>query len=146
MVPGILLIVHIVSFTLAAPVLVQEKRQAYADVVGIPEYPRSVLGKRGEKWGEIEEVGGKYIENWFAPPKGTNDPESSTVFPELLQPDNKLTGAPPQLNKGPSSPSTESESDYKIVVEEPPSPRKESPTKSGLGWLCVGACAAMDRS
>lgn len=184
-VSGILLIVHIVNLALAAPVLVQDKRQPCADMAGISEYPRSVLGKRGETWGEIEEVGGKYIDNWFALPKGssaahgslssppapkpapftdthvssnpapapnprplteaehssmgTNAPQSSTVNPTLLRPDNKLMGAQAmQLNKGPLNPSTESESNYKIVAEEPPSPTKGSSKQPGpvpLDWF-----------
>jgi hypothetical protein len=69
MVFGILLIVPFVDFALAAPVLVQEKRQACADMADTAEYPVSWLGKRGGTWGEIEEVGGKYLENWFVPPK-----------------------------------------------------------------------------
>jgi hypothetical protein len=68
-VSGILLIVPIIDFALAAPVLVQEKRQACADMADIPEYTVTVLPKRGETFGEIEEVGGKYIEKWFVPPK-----------------------------------------------------------------------------
>jgi hypothetical protein len=76
---GILLIVPTVDFALAAPVLVQEKRQleACADMANIPECPVTVLGKRGE----IEEVGGKYIENWFAKPE-----ESSAALPSSSSP------------------------------------------------------------
>jgi hypothetical protein len=70
-VSGILLIVPIFAF--AAPVLVQEKRQECADMsamtADIPEYSITVLGKRGNMFGEIEEVGGKHIENWFVPPE-----------------------------------------------------------------------------
>ena len=53
----ILLIVPIVNFALAAPVPVQEKRQASADMESILWYPGSMFGKRGGIWGEIEEVG-----------------------------------------------------------------------------------------
>ncbi|KAF8490543.1 hypothetical protein F5888DRAFT_1909909 [Russula emetica] len=77
MVFGILLIVPTVDFALAAPVLVQEKRQACADMANIPECPVTVLGKRGE----IEEVGGKYIENWFAKPEGESAALPSSSSP-----------------------------------------------------------------
>jgi hypothetical protein len=50
---GILLILSIIDFTLAAPVLVQEKRQACVDVVHIPKDVISVLGKRGDTVGEL---------------------------------------------------------------------------------------------
>jgi hypothetical protein len=42
----ILLILTVITFTLAAPVLVQEKRQAWLDVVHVPEDVITVLGKR----------------------------------------------------------------------------------------------------
>ena len=47
-VSGAIFILSIVDFALAAPVLVQEKRQASADVVHIPKDLISVLGKRGD--------------------------------------------------------------------------------------------------
>jgi hypothetical protein len=48
---GIFLILSIIDldFTLAAPVLVQEKRQACVDAVHIPRDVKSVLGKRGDQ-------------------------------------------------------------------------------------------------
>ena len=51
-VPGILLILSIINFTLAAPVLVQEKR---GDVVHIPRDVVAVLGKRND-WREWLEL------------------------------------------------------------------------------------------
>jgi hypothetical protein len=79
LVSGILLIVPIVNFAIAAPVLVQEKLQARVDMVGPPEYMGSVLGKRGRMWGEIEEVGGEYIEKWFAPPEKASAAHGSSI-------------------------------------------------------------------
>ena len=170
---GILLIVPIVNFALAAPVLVQEKRQACADMADTPEYPVTVLPKRGETWGEIEEVGGKYIENWFVLPKdssvahvpssslatpsepgqvstdvmnapapnprpstesdhslsGMEAPLSTPVYPTWFHPDNQLLGAhAPPPNTGPSNPSTELNSENRLVAEQPPSPTKGSST------------------
>ena len=53
-------ILSIIDFALAAPVLVQEKRQACVDVVHIPKDVISVLGKRGDT------VGGLLDEfHWF---------------------------------------------------------------------------------
>ncbi len=46
-VSGILLILPIIDFALAAPVLVQEECQAYVDVVHIPKDVITVLEKRG---------------------------------------------------------------------------------------------------
>jgi len=45
---GILLILSIIDFALAAPVFVQEKRQASVDVVHIPKDLTTVLWERGE--------------------------------------------------------------------------------------------------
>jgi hypothetical protein len=43
---GILLIISIIDFAVAAPILVHEKRQARFDVVHIPRDAVTVLGKR----------------------------------------------------------------------------------------------------
>ena len=48
-VSGILLILSIIDFTLAAPVLVQEKRQTYIDVAHLPRDVITVLEKRGSE-------------------------------------------------------------------------------------------------
>ena len=64
-VSGILLIVPIVDIALAAPVLVQEKRQTCADMADIIACPRTVSWK----WGRgIGELGDKYIEDYFTKP------------------------------------------------------------------------------
>src|SRR5712671_7139126 len=47
-VSGIFLILSFIDFALAAPILVQEKRQASVDVVRIPKDLINVLWKRGE--------------------------------------------------------------------------------------------------
>lgn len=178
---GIFLIVPTVYFALAAPLLVQEKRQACADSVEIAPYdlyPITVLGKRIVS--EIEEVGGKYIENWFKVPEkapavhassssasqegpshkssdvnqspqpipkvgspasrpdyaqdtqsaqllsGMHVPQMSPVLPIWFHPDNGLLEA----HVAPPNPSTELDSNNRLVAEEPPSPPKGSPTES----------------
>jgi len=56
LVTGILLILSIIDFALAAPVLVQEKRKAGVDVVHIPKDGITVLGKRvGEELAKVTE-------------------------------------------------------------------------------------------
>jgi hypothetical protein len=143
-VPGILLIVAIVDFAIAAPVLVQEKPQAYADIADIPKYPVNVLGRQMD---DIEEVGGGYIKTWFEKPEESSAARPSSSSPLLgsvdggvgvkqLQPsypegpppvsgpapkvsDHKLTGVPVY------EPLPIDTSGY-TVVEEPPS-RSASP-------------------
>jgi hypothetical protein len=60
-VSGILLILSIIDFALAAPILVQvqEKCQACVDVVHIPKDAITVLGKRGDEWLE------KFVDDYF---------------------------------------------------------------------------------
>ncbi|KAN0123272.1 hypothetical protein V8E52_003225 [Russula decolorans] len=64
-VSGILLILSIIDFALAAPVLVQEKRQASVDVGHIPKDVITVLGKRGEE--ELGHVVEQYFKTWEKP-------------------------------------------------------------------------------
>src|SRR5258708_36865384 len=79
-VSGILLILSIIDFALAAPVLAQEKCQACVDVVGIPEDAMTTLGKRG---GELEQLWDKwYFEGlWGKPKKSSGAPASSGSAP-----------------------------------------------------------------
>ena len=58
-VSGILLILSVIDFALAAPVLVQEKRQASVDGVHIPRDAITVLGKRGNA--ELEKLLDEYF-------------------------------------------------------------------------------------
>src|SRR6266576_7365827 len=56
---GILLILSIIDFALAAPVSVEEKRQERVDVVHIPKDVITVLGKRWEE--DLEKLGEEYL-------------------------------------------------------------------------------------
>ena len=56
---GILFILSIVDFALAAPVLAQEKRQARTNVVRIPNDVINVLGKRWDE--ELEKLGMEFF-------------------------------------------------------------------------------------
>jgi hypothetical protein len=53
-VSGIIFILFIIDSALASPVLVQEKRQTYADVLHVPKDVITVLGKRGNE--ELEKL------------------------------------------------------------------------------------------
>ena len=72
---GIIFILSIVDFALAAPVLVQEKRQASADVVHIPKNLVSVLGKRGGEG--LDELLEEYL-NLIRSPFDTLDGHASS--------------------------------------------------------------------
>lgn len=60
-VSGILLILSIIHFTLASPVLVKGKRQTRVDVLHRPKDVMTTLGKRGWEPGELE----KLVEDFF---------------------------------------------------------------------------------
>jgi hypothetical protein len=100
-VSGILLILSIIDFALAAPVLVQEKRQERVDVVHIPKDVIIALEKRWEE--DLEKLGEEYLKTGGKPvepsssapsgpdPGSTNvvqppapNPASSTANPEPL--------------------------------------------------------------
>jgi len=74
-VSGILLILSTVDFALAAPVLVQEKRQACVDVVHIPRDVITVLGKRGGE--ELENLAEEYLKA-LAKPAESSDAHASS--------------------------------------------------------------------
>jgi hypothetical protein len=83
---GILLILSIIDFSLAAPVfkLAQEKRHENADVVHMPKDVISVLGKRLdgdlEKLGEeFLKTGGKPVESSSSAPSGLDNHGSTNV-------------------------------------------------------------------
>jgi hypothetical protein len=61
-VSGILLILSIIDFAIAAPISVQEKCQSCVDVVNIPKDVIIVLGKRGEE--ELAKLAEEFAKTW----------------------------------------------------------------------------------
>ena len=104
LVSGILLILSIVDFALAAPVSAQEKHQENADVVHVPtEDVINVLGKRWEedleKLGEeFLKTGGKLVESSSSVPSGVDDHGWTNV----VQPPAAPNPAPSATNLDPS--------------------------------------------
>ncbi|KAN0102324.1 hypothetical protein V8E52_012058 [Russula decolorans] len=80
-VSGILLILSIIDFALAAPspVLVQEKRQACIDAVPIPKDVITVLGKRGDE--ELEKLLEEYFKAMGKPVESSDAHASSSLAP-----------------------------------------------------------------
>jgi hypothetical protein len=78
-VSGILLILSIITFALAAPVLVQEKCQACVDVVHIPRDLITVLGERGGE--ELEKLAEEYLEKKPPVPESSDVQESPSTAP-----------------------------------------------------------------
>jgi hypothetical protein len=80
MVSAILLILSIIDFALAAPVLVQKKRQAGVSVVHLPKDVITVLGKRGDD--DVEKLAEEYLETWGKPDDSSNAHASSSSAPQ----------------------------------------------------------------
>ena len=108
-VSGILLVLPIIDFALAAPLLVQEKRQTCVDAVmlNIPKDVITVLAKRGE-----EEDFEKLVEDYFrSKSKGKQIQTSETHAPSSSAPpgpDHGSTDAVQAPSPGPSSSSESS--------------------------------------
>ena len=94
---GILLILSISDFALAAPVSVQEKRQARVDVVHIPKDLTTVLGKRWDlEWDEeLGKLGEEYSKTSGKPVESSGTHSSSSSTPSGPEPStNDVTPAP----------------------------------------------------
>ena len=76
---GILLILSIIDFALAAPVLVQEKRQAGVGALHIAKDVITVLGKRGDE--ELEKLAAEYIKTLEKPIDASGAHASSSSAP-----------------------------------------------------------------
>jgi len=130
---GILLILPIIDFAVAAPALVREKLQAGVDVVRIPEDAVTTLGKRGDRYEQWFE----YVENHFAKPEA----------PPSARP---LSSSPPYewgtevrkpLPSIPEGPESLSDSDSDWDVPHWPSGSGSSSTMSKAYHGLVGAHA-----
>jgi hypothetical protein len=78
-VSGILLILSIIDSALAAPVLVQEKRQASVDVAHVPEDVITMLGKRGN--GYLQNFLEEYFKSMGKPLESSDAHASSSSAP-----------------------------------------------------------------
>ena len=89
-----ILILFIIDFAIAAPVLVQEKNQAVVDVAHLPKDVVTVLGKRGDD--DLEKLAAEYFKTWGRP-MGSSDAHasSSTAIPDpLIEPSSPSSTTP----------------------------------------------------
>jgi hypothetical protein len=99
---GILLILSIIDFALAAPVLAQEKRQESADVLLMPPKDvRTVLGKRWEE--DLGKLGEEFLKTGGKPVESSDSILSSSSTPS--GPDSGSTNVvqPPAQNPASST-------------------------------------------
>jgi hypothetical protein len=76
---GVLLIISITNFAIAAPVSLQEKHQARVDVVHVPKNATTVLGKRMDAW--LEKVVAQYFEAAIKAAEPSDAHVSSSLAP-----------------------------------------------------------------
>jgi hypothetical protein len=116
-VSGILLILSIIDFALAAPVLVQQKRQAGVAAVHMPKDVITVLGKRldEEELAELLKTWGKPVDSSDSHASSSSAPSSSaqpgpdhgsTNVVQSPEPNPASSTANPGLLTEPSSPSS----------------------------------------
>ena len=110
-VSGIFLILLIINFAVAAPVLIQEKLQARVDVVYIPKHAMTMLGTR-KRAGELDEIFSDAEGHFVRPENSANPEESSAIRPSSSsQPSGLADGLtdvgqpPPSISNEPSVPS-----------------------------------------
>jgi len=80
-VSGILLILSIIDFALAAPVSAQEERRARVDVVHVPKDVTIVLEKRGGE--ELEKLAGEYFKTLGKPVESSDAHALSSSAPAV---------------------------------------------------------------
>jgi len=107
LVSHIFLILSIINFALAAPVLVQEKHQTCHDVLYNPEDATTVLGKRGSDDVELAD----FLDNWLT------KPESSSGS----APSNPDHGAANVIDGSPPNPATSTVSNHESMEMHGPS-------------------------
>ena len=117
-VSGILLILPIIDFTVAAPVLIQEKRHVGVDVVHIPEDAITLLGKRGDA-DDLDELLRIY-EDHFAKPEESSAARPSSAMSDA---DYELVDA-----HAPPNPGTSTESGHELPEVHAPPPTQVFPT------------------
>ena len=112
----ILLILSIIDFALAAPVLVQENCQACADVVHVPKDVITVLGKRMDEE-EPEKLLEKYFKTGKEPVESSDTHASSSSAPP--GPDHGSTN----VVQAPAS--TEHDLDHELTGMHAPQPNPD---------------------
>ncbi|KAI0270233.1 hypothetical protein BGY98DRAFT_937550 [Russula aff. rugulosa BPL654] len=116
-VSGILFIIFIIDFALAAPVLVQEKSRACDDVVQVTKDVITVLGKRVEE--ELEKLAEGYLKTLGNPVDSSWAHASAESAPSA--PDAGRTSVV-QAQQASSSASSTTNPDYALVGPSRPSP------------------------
>jgi hypothetical protein len=155
-VSGILLILPIIDFAVAAPTLLQEKRQAGADVVHIPKDAITMLGKRGDESTELLLKLlrlGPSRDHFAKPESSAAHPSSSSPqlapadgWTDLTQPLSPIPEEPSPVSSpdhAPPNPGSLTESGHELMDwDVPPGPSSPaSSTISSTGHEMMGSHA-----
>jgi hypothetical protein len=130
-VSGILLILSIIDFALAAPVLVQEKRQAWVNVVHIPKDVITVLGKRWDE--DLKKLLREYFDNLGNPEESGNLESPATYTSSSSAPSEPDHGSTSVVQSAPA-PNPESSAANPYPLMELPSPPL-SKASTQLSWV-----------
>jgi hypothetical protein len=123
----ILLVLSIIDFALAVPVLVQEKHQACVDAVHIPKDVVTTLGKRGDD--ELEKLLEKYF-NAMGKLVESSGPHAS-LSSASLGPDHGPTNVVQAPASNPASSTADLDPYYPVM--EPSSPSWTVPMQGSWG-------------
>ena len=122
---GILLILSIIDFALAAPVPVQEKREAHVDVAHMPKDVITILEKRGQE--ELETAVAEYFKTLMKSAETSDAHASSSSAP--LGPDHGPTNVAQESAQEPAPNPTANPG----LLMQPSSPLSTSPVE-GSAW------------
>jgi hypothetical protein len=134
-VPLILLILFIINFALAAPVLIPEEKKVYIDVGHVPKDVITVLGKRGDelnKWAKLFDN----FDRWWGDSEDWEHPEypgsPSAVHPPSSSAPLESGQGSTQVHVPPANPasSTESDRDPESLVSHPSTSSTASSSES----------------
>jgi hypothetical protein len=128
LVPLILLILSMINFVLAAPVLIAEKCHACVDVVHVPKDVTTVLGKRGDELEKLAKLFDNF-DRWWGDDYPDFDEESPAVLPPSSSAPLESGHGSMQVPANPAS-STESDRDPESLVSHPPTPSTASSSES----------------
>jgi hypothetical protein len=125
---GILLVLPIINFAVAAPALVQDKRQPGVDVVHIPEDAITMLGKRGDGLNELWlKLFGPFKDHFAKPESSAARPSApADGWTDLEQPLPSIPEEPEPVSSpdhAPQNPGSLTQSGYELMNwDAPPGP------------------------
>ena len=126
-VPLIILILFILNFALAAPVLLPDKHQVYVNVAHVPKDVITVLGKRGDRLEEMEKLFENFDKWWKGEPESSSAARPPSSSAPLESGHGSMQADVPPVH--PAS-SIESDRNPRLLVHPPPTPGEASSIES----------------